>query len=125
MRVSALKYTVLSWVSLLTMIIIFLVPFQGFLTVWAAHLFGHYTAFRLWDEVLLVICIIGTLYLILTDHKIRFNTLSRRLVWLILSFMAINIIWGILDYKSHSLTKKALGYGLIVDLRFLAFFLVT
>jgi hypothetical protein len=126
MRISALKYTVLTWVSALVMLIIFLIPFQGFLTVWAAHLIGgHYTAVRLWDEVLLLLCVIGTLYLLLTDHKIRFNTLSRRLVQLIFLYIFLNVAWGLIEYHDHVVTLKALGYGLIVNLRYLVFFLVT
>src|SRR4051812_29694512 len=125
MKVSALKYTALSWMSGFTMIILFLVPFHALLTVWGASLFGHYTALRLWKEVLLGLSCTGALYLIATDHKIRFHTLSRRLVWLILSYMLLNVAWGFLALNQHDVTAKALGYGLIVNLRFLAFFLVT
>ncbi len=125
MRLAALKYSVLSVVSILTMIIILLVPFHGFLTVWLSNLVGHYTVIRLWDEVLLLICIIGAAYLLITDHKIRLDTLSKRLVWLIYIYVFLSIILGIIAYFNHSLTKKALGYGLIVNLRYLLFFLVT
>lgn len=125
MKTSALKYTVLSWVSVLTMLILLLMPFHAFLTVWASSLFGHYTAFRLWKEFLLAICVVGVLYLLVTDRKIRFHTLSRRLVWLILTYMALNVVWGLLALNQHDVTAKALGYGLIVNLRFLIFFLVT
>ncbi|HSX45853.1 MAG TPA: O-antigen ligase family protein [Candidatus Saccharimonadia bacterium] len=125
MRTSAVKYAVLSWVSLLTMVIFFLVPFHALLTVWGSSLIGHYTALRLWKEVLLVICIIGVVYLYLFDTKIRYHTFSRRLVWTILCYMALNIAWGLLALNQHDVTAKALGYGLIVNLRFLAFFLVT
>jgi hypothetical protein len=125
MKTSALKYTILSWVSGLTMVILLLMPFYGFLTVWAASLFGHYTAIRLWKEVLLLLCVVGVLYLLAFDHKIRSHTLSRRLVWLILAFCAINFIWGLVSYENHDVTAKAIGYGLIVDLRFPIFFLVT
>jgi hypothetical protein len=125
MRISALKYTVLTWVCILIMFIFFAVPFQGILTVFGAHLFGHYTALRLWDEVILALCLIGTLYLLITDHKIRFNTLSRRLVWVIFAYIFLNISWGVISYEGHQVTAKALGYGLIVNLRYLVFFLVT
>lgn len=125
MKVSALKYTILSWVSRLVMLMLLLLPFHAFLTVWGANLIGHYTALRLWPEVLLAISIIGVLALLLTDHKIRNHTLTRRLVWLILAYMALNLIWGVLALNQHDVTAKALGYGLIIDLRFLAFFLVT
>ena len=107
------------------MIIFFLVPFHAFLTVLISSNFGHYTALRLWKEVLLCVCVIGSVYLLITDHKIRFHTLSRRLVWLIFGYMILNIVWGLLALNQHDVTAKALGYGLIVNLRFLAFFLVT
>jgi hypothetical protein len=125
MKISALKYTILSWVSGMTMIIFFLLPFHAFLTVWSSSLVGHYTALRLWKEVLLVLCIIGVLYLLLTDHKIRTHTLPRRLVQIILAYSLLNLIWGLIAINQHDVTAKAVGYGLIVNLRFLAFFLVT
>jgi hypothetical protein len=46
-------------------------------------------------------------------------------VWLILVFSALNFIWGLIAYVKHDVSLKALGYGLIVDLRMTAFFLVT
>src|SRR5689334_5503295 len=125
MKLSALKYTVLTWVSVMTMLILLLMPFHAFLTVWGASIFGHYTALRLWKEVLLVLCILGTIYLLLTDQKIRTHTLQRRLVQLILIYVLLNVAWGLLALNQHDVTAKALGYGLISNLRFLAFFLVT
>jgi hypothetical protein len=126
MKTAALKYTVLSWVSGMTMLILLAMPFHALLTVWGSSLLGgHYITLRLWKEVLLVLSIVGVLYLIATDHKIRTHTLSRRLVWLILAYSGLNIIWGFLAYNQHDVSAKALGYGLIVNLRFLAFFLVT
>jgi hypothetical protein len=125
MKVSALKYTILSWVSGLTMVILLLVPFHALLTVWLSSIFGHYTGLRLWKEVLLMLCIVGVIYLLATDHKIRSHTLSRRLVWLILAYAALNVVWGLLALDQKEVTAKALGYGLISNLRYLAFFLVT
>lgn len=125
MKTSALKYTVLTWVSGLTMAIILLVPFHAFLTVWLSSLVGHYTTLRLWKEVLLVLCAIGAIYLLLTDSKIRIHTMTRRLVWLVLAYMSLNVIWGLLAINQHDVNAKALGYGLIVNLRFLVFFLVA
>lgn len=125
MRASAFKYRVLTLVTSLTMLIILIMPFHAFLTVWGSSLVGHYTALRLWKETLLLICIIGTIYLVMTDGKIRSHTLTRRLVWLIFAYIAVNIIWGALAFHQHTLTAKALGYGLVVNLRFLIFFLIT
>jgi hypothetical protein len=125
MKVSALKYTILSWASILTILIIVLMPFHAILTVWLSSLVGHYTALRLWKELLLVICGIFAIFLILTDRKIRNHTLSRRLVWLIIAYALINLLWGVWSFHKGHVTAKALGYGLIVNLRFLFFFLIT
>ena len=125
MKILALKYAILSWVCSFIMAILLLMPFHAFLTVWGASLFGHYTALRLWKEVLLVLCSLGVIYLAFVDNKIRGHTLSRRLVWLILAYMLLNIAWGLLALNQHDVSAKALGYGLIVDLRFLIFFIVT
>lgn len=107
------------------MVILFFMPFHAFLTVWASSFLGHYTALRLWKEALLALCIVGVLYLIITDKKIRTYTLSRRLVWLIIAYAALNIVWGLLALDQNQVTPKALGYALISNLRFLAFFLVA
>lgn len=125
MRLSAIKYTILTWASILSLLIIVITPFQGFLPVFGAHLLGHYTALRLWDEVFLCAVALGALYLIINDNKIRFNTLYRRLVWLIFGYLVLNIVLGVVAYVNHNVTTKALEYGLIVNLRFLIFFLVT
>ncbi|MDB5170448.1 MAG: hypothetical protein JWO35_142 [Candidatus Saccharibacteria bacterium] len=125
MKTSALKYSILSWVSGLSALILLLMPFHAFLTVWASSFIGHYTALRLWKEVILLIIGLGTLFLIAIDHKIRSHTLTRRLVWLILSYVVLNVLYGLYVYSRGDVSAKALGYGLIVDLRFPLFFLVT
>jgi hypothetical protein len=100
-------------------------PFHAFLTVWLSSLVGHYTALRLWKELLLIVAGSGAIFLLLTDQKIRQNTLSRRIVWLILAYIALNIVWGIIGFFGGDLSAKALGYGLIVNTRFLIFFLIA
>ncbi len=107
------------------MIILLLLPFHAFLTVWGSSLLGHYTALRLWKEALLLLCSLGVLFLLAFDHKIRSHTVTRRLVWLIIIYITLNMAWGLLALNQHDVTSKALGYGLIINLRFLIFFLVT
>src|ERR1019366_10034134 len=95
MRASALKYTILTLTATLAAVIMLLMPFHAFLSVWGSSLVGHYTALRLWKEVLLVFCVAGVLYLLVTDHKIRSHTLTRRLAWLILLYTLVNLTWGL------------------------------
>ncbi|HVI60619.1 MAG TPA: hypothetical protein VM535_00500, partial [Candidatus Saccharimonadales bacterium] len=126
MRASALKYRILWLVTSLVMLTLLLMPFHALLTVWGAALLdGHYMALRLWKEALLAVCAAGAFYLVVTDGKIRSHTLTRRLAWLVIFYVALNVGWGLVALHQHTLTAKALGYGLIVNLRFLVFFLIT
>jgi hypothetical protein len=125
MRASALKYAILSVMANMVLVVISLMPLYGFMTVWGSSLIGHYTALRLWGEVFLLISCVGLVYLLLMDRMIRGHTVTRMLVWLILLYGLVNILWGLIAYNRHDVDLKALGYGLIVDLRFPAFFLIT
>jgi O-antigen ligase len=125
MRASALKYALLLTMANVVMLILLLMPLHAFLTVWGASLIGHYTALRLWKEGLLLLACVGLVYLVIMDRTIRGNTVTRLLVWLILIYCLINLVWGLVAYQRHDVDLKALGYGLIVDLRFPIFFLIT
>ena len=125
MRPDYLKSKILSLSAWLAALILVLMPFHAFLTVLVSSFVGHYTALRLWKEALLIICLAGVSYLLLSDKKLRGQILSHRLAWLILTYIVINVAWGIVAYERHDVSLKALGYALIINLRFLGFFLVT
>lgn len=125
MKASALKYFIVSLLASLVSIIIVLMPFHALLTVWGSSLLGHYTLLRLWKEMLLLACIVGCLYLLLADTKVRSHTLTRRLIWVIGGYglwLGVRVLIALL---SHNVSHKAAAYGLLIDLRFLAFFLVA
>ena len=125
MKAAALKYTFLSGAANLAAIIIALVPFHAFLTVWLSSLVGHYTALRLWKELLLALITAAVFYLLLTDHKIRSHTLTRRLVWLVIAYGGLQALAGWYSLQVGQVTPKAVAYGLLVNLRFLGFFLLV
>ena len=125
MKASALKYFIVSLLASLVSIIIILMPFHALLTVYGSSLLGHYTLLRLWKEMLLFVCIVGCLYLLMADTKVRSHTLTRRLIWVIGGYglwLGVRVLLALL---SHDVTHKAAAYGLLIDLRFLAFFLVA
>ncbi|MBI4033608.1 O-antigen ligase family protein [Candidatus Saccharibacteria bacterium] len=103
--------------------IIVLLPFHAFLTVWLASAIDHYTLLRLWKEFLLIIISAGVIYLLVKDSRLRRQILSSRLAQLIAVYFLISLVWGIAAYAFDKTTIKALGFGLIVNLRFLIFFL--
>lgn len=111
----------LSWLGAL---IIAILPFHAFLTVWLASFVDQYTLLRLWKEFLLIFMSAGVLYLLAIDNNIRRQIFTSRLAQLIGVYFLISLIWGAVSYALDETTLKALGFGLIVNLRFLAFFIV-
>jgi hypothetical protein len=59
MMVALMKkpFTLSKLANYLVALVVVLVPFHAFLTVWGSALFGHYTALRLWDDGLLLVII--------------------------------------------------------------------
>jgi hypothetical protein len=112
----------LSW---LAAIIIVLLPFHAFITVWLSSLTGHYTLLRLWKEFLLVPIALGALYLLFADRNLLKKFFNLWLVRLIFLYMLVLAVSAAAAYHAHSVTAKAMWYGLLVDLRFLVFFLAV
>lgn len=112
----------MAWLSA---IIIALVPFHAFLTVWVSSLAGHYTLIRLWKEFLLLPIIIGSLVLLFRDKKLLKAFASSWLIRLILIYFLLLLVCGLGALTGHDVTAKAMLYGLLVDSRFLIFFLAV
>lgn len=123
MKRSALKYGILSVTATIIVVILLLVPFHALLTVWLASNFGHYISFRLWKEVLLAVASLGALYLVLFDKKTRLNTLYHELSWVIIAYALVQLVWAAWALHVEAVTPKAAAYGVLLDLRFLLFFL--
>jgi hypothetical protein len=123
MKRSALKYGILSVTAAIITFVLLIIPFHAFISVWLASNFGHYTAFRLWKEALLGIATLGALYLVLFDKKTRLRTLYHELTWLIVAYFTVQFLWAAWAIAHDNVTTKAAAYGVLVDLRFILFFL--
>ena len=111
--------------SLLTVLIIVLVPYHAFLTVWLSTATGHYTLLRLWKEFLLGPIVIGSLYLLTKDKKLALIFWRSRLVRVIFVYLVLLLVCGLAALATHNVTAKAMWYGLLVDARFLILFLAA
>ncbi|HET9721493.1 MAG TPA: O-antigen ligase family protein, partial [Candidatus Saccharimonadales bacterium] len=109
--------------SWLAAIILALVPFHAFITVWPASVLGHYTLLRLWKEYLLVIVAAGAVHVLITDRALRKKLFSLRITQLIAAYCLVIGVWSLIPLARGNVTGKAIGYGFLVDLRFLVFFL--
>jgi O-antigen ligase len=106
-------------------VILVVLPFHAFLTVWGSSLAGHYTLLRLWKEVLVAVAVVTVAYLFFKDKKLRQQASSNHLWRLILLYVSVTLIWGVVSYLRGSVTEKAVLYGVLVNTRFLVMFLVA
>lgn len=106
----------------LVAVIIVLVPFHAFLTVWLSSILGHYTALRLWKEVLLAIVLILAVWLVMRSRPLRRSAWNYRPTrWLIIAigaYVILHIVLGIVALTQGEVTEKALGYAFISNLRY-------
>lgn len=102
-----------------------LVPFHAFLTTWGSALVGHYTLLRLWNDAALLMLLGITGWWLAHDTPLR-NWFTRSLlVRLILAYALLSFLLGFIALAKGDVDPKALAYGLLVNLRFLAWFLAV
>jgi hypothetical protein len=103
--------------------VLVLVPFHAFLTVWGSTLVGHYTLLRLWDDLALLLVAGAATVCLVRDAGTRAWFMESLLVRLIAAYAGLTILLGAVSLARGDVSAKALGYGLLVNLRFLAWFL--
>lgn len=101
-----------------------LLPFHALLTTWLGGNTGHLDLVRIWKEIVIFGLIFPAAGLAYRSKQLR-RTLSRAWpVRLIGIYVLIHLLVGGLALSAHRVSKIALVYALIVNLRFLIFFLI-
>ncbi len=124
MRASTLKTNLVAMLLAAACLVIALLPFHAFLTVWAASNFGHYTLFRLWKEFIVLIMGLVVIGLAAGDKPLLKRIVKNKLAWAIAAYVVLDLIVAGVAYARHDVSTKAMAYGLLDDLRFLAFFVI-
>ncbi|MFI5275552.1 MAG: hypothetical protein ACHQT5_01880, partial [Candidatus Saccharimonadales bacterium] len=119
------KTPVITFMVTAVAVILALIPFHAFLTVWGASLLGHYTLLRLWKELLLLVLGSVALWLVFRDKHLRMQFLGSWLFRLMLAYFALIVLLGLLALRSHTVNSAALYEGLIEDLRLVTFFFIA
>ncbi|MDO8592020.1 MAG: O-antigen ligase family protein [bacterium] len=104
--------------------IFILLPFHALLTTWAGSNLGHLDAWRIWKDVLLVLMVPPALWLIWQSPGLKKWLMSSWITRLFGIYILLHIILGAWALHQHAVNPTALIYGLIINLRFIAFLLV-
>lgn len=125
MTSAKLQDKLFSGILAICVVIVVVLPFHAFITVWVASIFGHYTAFRLWKELLLACAAIMAAAILLLNAPIRRRLYRDWLFCLIGLYAALVVLAGLCAYHSSGVNRTALLDGILLDLRFLLFFVVA
>jgi hypothetical protein len=104
--------------------ILILLPFHALLSTWAGSRFGQLDLMRTWKEILILLMLPAVLWLTWRQREIRQWLFKSWIFYLITIYMALNLILGFWAYHTGRVSEAALIYALIINLRFLYFFLV-
>ena len=108
--------------SVITVIFV-LLPFHAVFTTWLGANLGHIDLWRIWKELLMVPLTLGALWLTYSDKQLKKWFLSSLVVRLVLLYATLHLVLGIYALGSSRVTGSALIYSLLINLRFLIFFL--
>ena len=102
-----------------------LLPFHAFFTTWLGSNTGHLDLIRIWKEVIIVSLVPSLLYVAWSDIKLRNWLKSGLLPKLIMLYAILHLVIGWLAFARGNVTTVALIYALLVNLRFLGFFMLV
>jgi hypothetical protein len=112
---------VLSWIIAG---IIALLPLHAVLTTWLGSNFGHLDLFRVWKELILILITPFAAWLAWKNPKIRDWLLNSWVTRLFAIYIILHIALGAWAYANHQVNGTALIYALIINMRFIGFFII-
>lgn len=115
----------INWMVLTSGAIIALVPFHALLTVWLTSIIGGYTAVRLWKEYLLLVLTVLAVYVCCTQAALWRRVRREPLLLLIGLYVLLLLLRGAWAVLSGNANGRAAAYGILLDGRFLVFFVIV
>src|SRR5215212_5771296 len=108
----------LSWLDGGMLLIVGLMPFHAFLSVYAGHLFGHQNLWQSWKEIVLALMLAGALI----DRHYRKQLpglIFHGYNLLAIAFVAVALLVSLANGAAH---HSSFWFGVKTDLEFLAIF---
>jgi O-antigen ligase len=104
--------------------ILVLLPFHAVFTTWLGSNFGHLDLFRIWKELILASISLVVLWEVWKSPKIKYWLVHSWIVRLYLLYVLLHIGLGLLALHRHDVNQTAFIYALLVNLRFIGFFII-
>lgn len=126
MTVPKINFTISTRIAnICTGLILALVPFHAFLTVWGASFGLSYTALRGWSAVVLAVLVGVVAFWLIRDKALRVWASQSFLVLLVIIIVILNLLLGLRGVLLGTVGVQALLLGLLLNLRYLVFFLAV
>lgn len=106
-------------------VVLMLAPFGALLTTWLGSNFGHLDVFRIWKELIMIPLTLMALWLLVKSPEVLEWLKKSKLLNLILLYVGWNILATIFALWTDKVNSSAAIYALLVNSRFLIFFIVT
>ncbi len=110
--------------SYVVAVVLAVVPLQAFLAVWGTKLGGNYTLLRLMPEYVLLCLVLW----LLASGGVRSAWRALRShgpAWLIVLYLALNLLYGIVTVSFRNGDVQAAAYGLLLNTRHVVWFAVV
>lgn len=103
-------------------LVIVVMPFHAFLTLWLSSAVGHFTLIRLWKEGIVIILAIIIAILVWREPKLRNSIIHSKLFIIALAYNLFCVTIGLFAYIAGKVTLYAFLYGLLLDTRYIVWF---
>ena len=102
------------------LVLVAVMPFHAFLSVWGGHLFGHQGIIQAWKDILALALVASTGWYVVRNRYAA-AALRQPVAYLILAFAVVAGLVTVFTWPGLS----AVAYGVKTDIEFLALFMVA
>jgi O-antigen ligase len=106
-------------------LILIIAPFYITLAIWSASVLHHLDLFKIWKELALAIMGLIILVFLICQRGLAKRSLKSPLIELSLAYIFLILLIGLFDLLTHRVSRNAIIYGWLIDVRPVGFFLVT
>ncbi|MBP7807135.1 O-antigen ligase family protein [Candidatus Saccharibacteria bacterium] len=112
--------------NLIILVSLLLLPFHAFFSTWLGSITGYLDLIRIWKEIVLLLCLFIAFIVVFVDRSQLWRGLLQTSVirWALL-FTALTLFVGAVTLRGDHVSVEAVMYGLIIQLRLAAVFVLA